>query len=120
MTDTDAAPPLPRFPRGWTRSAKDAVTAILLERPDLAGADFAAAEQIGHLITTADRYDAIAKKEPMTTGSTGQIVVNPAASLAVSARHEAALIMAKLSTSAPKSRQKPHLQRPRDERRRPR
>lgn len=91
----DAAQDLPEH---WSQGAQDTYLNVLEQRPDLAGAEYAALEQAVELITAADALDVAARAAGMVaTGSTGQVVVHPAAIEARLARTAAAQILARLA-----------------------
>jgi hypothetical protein len=85
------------LPDHWSSGAQDTYENVLAQRPDLAGAEYSALEQAVELITAADALDAAARAAGMiATGSTGQVVVHPAAIEARLARTAAAQILARL------------------------
>lgn len=92
------APSEQMHPAHWSPSAKDTWDNVLEERPDLAGAEYAALEQAAALISCADLLDAAARESgPLIGGSTGQLVTNPALVEARQARTAAATILARLT-----------------------
>jgi hypothetical protein len=88
------------YPAHWTDGARDTFDNVLEQRPDLAGAEYVALEQAAELICTADRLDAATRETPLTTGSTGQVTVNPGIVEARLARTAAAGILARLTAPA--------------------
>lgn len=86
------------LPDDWTDAARDVFAEALDERPDLAGADLGALESACALVSAADRLGAVAREAGMiSTGSTGQVVVHPAAVEERLSRTAAAAILARLS-----------------------
>lgn len=86
----------PNYPAHWSPSAVDAFENVLDQRRDLAGAEYAALEQSAELISSADLLEEATRAEPLTKGSTGQVVVNPGIIEARLARTAAASILARL------------------------
>lgn len=85
------------WPESWTVGAVDAVETVLEVAPDLSGPAWASLEQVGALISSADRLDALAIAAGLTaTGSTGQEILHPAIPEARQARTAAAQILARL------------------------
>lgn len=86
------------LPDDWTDGARDVFAEVLDDRPDLAGADVGALESACALISAADRLGDVARAAGMVAiGSTGQVVVHPAAVEERLARTAAATILARLS-----------------------
>lgn len=89
--------PAAALPAHWTPGARDTYQNVLDQRADLAGAEYAALEQAVELIASADALEtAVREHGTMVKGSTGQLVVNPAAVEARLARTAAAQILARL------------------------
>ncbi|WP_225753975.1 hypothetical protein [Actinotalea sp. Marseille-Q4924] len=94
------------LPKDWTQGACDVFAEVLTQRPDLAGSDLASLEHASALTSAAERLDAVALAAGMvSTGSTGQTVVHPAAVEARLARTAAAQILARLAPPSPSHRQ---------------
>lgn len=88
------------LPDHWTDAARDLFAEVLDERPDLSGADLGSLEQACELSTAAEALSAVARAASyVSTGSTGQPVVHPAAIEARLARTAAATILARLAPS---------------------
>ena len=91
------APPDWPLPNEWTDAARDLFLGVIDERPDLAGAELASLEQAAALTSAADTLDTVARAAGMiATGSTGQVIVHPAAVESRLNRTSAAQILARL------------------------
>ncbi|PPF69936.1 hypothetical protein [Rathayibacter sp. AY1E6] len=88
---------VPAYPEHWPDVVRDAFDAVLEQRRDLAGAEFAALETACELLAAGEAHAIVAREAGgVATGSTGQIVVHPSSVESRLARTAAAGILARL------------------------
>lgn len=94
---SDSPTDVAEFPDEWTSSAREVWRAVLTDYPDLKAAAHAALWEACNLIALADRLEeTIEEHGLMTTGSAGQLVVNPAVTECRQLRTAAVLALGKL------------------------
>ncbi|MWV50032.1 hypothetical protein GRS96_12205 [Rathayibacter sp. VKM Ac-2803] len=92
MTDATA------YPEHWPAVVRDAYESVIAQRPELAGAEFAALETACELLAAGEAHAVVAREAGgVATGSTGQIVVHPSSIESRLNRTAAAGILARLA-----------------------